>query len=201
MPPKGPGGARARPHTVGVSAALRTRRNRGREPSRTRSQRPRAANESARGCNGGGPRLAEAAPAAALQARRAAPAAPVERKRGRRLLQTGVGPPSSRVCPAMQPTVDFRGGCADGVQRCAAAQSPVPPEFVALFPVAERMNADPHRPGELCLREPGEMAKRSNVITRVEASRHEPLTQPSRDRAVKLPLGQLRNVGHWLLVM
>jgi hypothetical protein len=82
--------------------------------------------------------------------------------------------------------------CSDPQQRNRRSLRSASP----LLPIAKRMNADPHRPGELSLRKPSETTKRSNVIARLEASCHEPSTQPSWDRAGKLPLGQFRNVSH-----
>jgi RNA polymerase sigma factor (sigma-70 family) len=66
-----------------------------------------------------------------------------------------------------------------------------------LLPVAKRVNADPHRPGKLRLRQPDESAKSRNVVTRFEVSEHQPPPHTCGHRSGELLFRQLRNLGHF----
>ncbi len=70
----------------------------------------------------------------------------------------------------------------------------------SLLPVAQGVNADPQRFGELVLRQSGKTAKRSNVSFRVYAAAQDPFTLSSRNRPREIVLGQfgiIVNHGHY----
>lgn len=68
----------------------------------------------------------------------------------------------------------------------------------ALLPVAQRVDADPHRLGKLRLRQPDESPKRGNISTRLELSEHEPLSQPCGHGSGQLLFRQLGDLGHFI---
>ena len=66
----------------------------------------------------------------------------------------------------------------------------------ALLPVAERMDADPHRGRKLRLCKADEPSQGDNIVARMELAQHEPLPYTCRDRSLEMLRGQFRNISH-----
>ena len=65
-----------------------------------------------------------------------------------------------------------------------------------LFPVAQGMDADFDRSSELGLGQTYEGSQRRNVLSRLETSLHEPLSQTGRNRSLQLFFRQFGDVRH-----
>lgn len=66
----------------------------------------------------------------------------------------------------------------------------------ALLPVAERVDADPHRRRKLRLSETDEPPQGDDIVARMELAEHEPLPYTCRDRSLEMLRGQFRNISH-----
>jgi len=66
----------------------------------------------------------------------------------------------------------------------------------ALLPVAQGMNADCDRSGELSLSQPDEASQRRDVYSGLEASLHQPSPQARGNRSLELFVGQFGDIRH-----
>ena len=65
-----------------------------------------------------------------------------------------------------------------------------------LLPVAQGMNADFDRSSELGLSQTYKASERRDVLSRLETSLHEPLSQAGRNRSLQLFFRQFGDVRH-----
>jgi hypothetical protein len=66
-----------------------------------------------------------------------------------------------------------------------------------LFPVAQSMNADSDRSSELGLSQTYKASQRRNVLSGLETSLHEPLSQAGGNRSLQLFFRQFGDVRHF----